>query len=338
MLLVFSIPYAIISPFTALNWQSIGFVDLFLIRIPILIADVSIYLILAHWFKDYYKKVLFLYWCSPIIFYISYYHGQLDAVPTAIFLLSLYFLFSKQYILSSIVLFIALATKGHLFIAVPFYLVYCWRQGLPLKRIALLFFAVIASYFAFVSPVIFTEGYRQLVIKASEQGNIFVLRFTFDLERVGLNMLLAPAALFILFMRFTAFEKLNRDVAILYFAMIFVVLVILVPPMPGWYYWAYPFLVYFYIRNPDVSKFPLAVFSFLYLFYFLTYEKTDIFESWRLLNKSIAELPSPVELFRTFNLGRKVASDFVFTLLQSSVVVIAYWIYREGIISTQIQR
>lgn len=337
MLLVFSIPYAIISPFTTLNWQSIGFIDLFLMRIPILIADVSIYLILAQWFKNHYKKVLWLYWCSPIVFYISYYHGQLDAVPTAIFLFSLYFLFSKRYILSSIVLSIALATKGHLFIAVPLYMIYCWRQRLP-QRVALLFAIVVGGYFAFVSPVIFTEGYKNLVIKASEQGNIFVLRFPFDFERIGLNMLLAPAVLFVLFMRFTAFEKLNRDVAILYFAMIFVVLVILVPPMPGWYYWAYPFLVYFYIRNPNVSKFPLAIFSFLYLFYFLTYEKTDIFESWGLLNRSIAELPSPVELFKTLNLGKRVASDFIFTLLQSSVVVIAYWIYREGIISNELYK
>ncbi|OFY63455.1 MAG: hypothetical protein A3H98_14090 [Bacteroidetes bacterium RIFCSPLOWO2_02_FULL_36_8] len=338
MLLVLSIPYTIISPFTALNWQDIGFVDLFLMRLPILIADISIYLVLVQWFRNHFKKVLWLYWCSPIVFYISYYHGQLDAVPTAIFLLSLYFLFSKEYILSSIILSMALATKGHLFIAVPFYLVYCWRQGLSIKRFAFLLFIIATGYFVFVGPVIFTEGYKHLVIKASEQGNIFVLRFPFDLERVGLNMLLAPAALFILFMRFIAFEKLNRDVAILYFAMIFVVLVILVPPMPGWYYWAYPFLVYFYIRNPNVSKFPLAIFSFLYLFYFLTYEKTDIFESWGLLNRSIAELPSPVELFKTLNLGKRVASDFIFTLLQSSVVVIAYWIYREGIVSNELYK
>ncbi len=334
MLLIFSIPYAILSPFTALNWQSIGFIDLFLMRIPILIADVSIYLILAQWFKNNFKKVLWFYWCSPVLFYINYYHGQLDAVPTALFLLCMYFLFLRKYVQSSIVLSVALATKGHLFIAVPFYLIYCYRQGLSFKKVAQLFIISICGYIVYVSPVILTEGYKYLVVKASEQGNIFVLRFPFG----DLNLLLAPATLLILLLRFYTYEKLNRDITFLYFAMVFIVLVILVPPMPGWYYWSYPFLVYFYIRNSNISIFPLVIFSFLYIFYFLTYVKTDIFEAWNLLDKSIASLPSPIELFKTFDLGKRVVGDFIFTLLQSSVVVIAYWIYREGIISNELYK
>ena len=338
-LVIISIPYWITSVFMPGHMlNAVCFLDLFLARIPILLADLSIYLILASWFKDNYKKVLWLYWCSPVIFYINYYHGQLDSIPTALFLFSANLLFLKRYYISGIVLALALASKEHLFIIIPFYLIYCWRQNLSARKILLLCVLIIGVYFAFTGYTLNSAGYQHMVIKASEQGKIFILRLPYNLNSVDLNFLLAPAILFILLMQFMAYKKLNRDMAILYFGLIFVVLVILVSPMPGWYYWSYPFLIYFFIRSTNISKVPLIVFNVAYLFYFLTYKNSDVFEAWKLINTSIASWQVPVEMFRTYGFGKRVVGDLVFTLLQSSVIMVAYLIYKEGILSNDIYK
>ena len=66
--------------------------DLGLIRIPILLADFAILLVLCRWLKKHQLKVIFFYWLNPILFYINYLHGQLDIIPTAFLIISLYFI------------------------------------------------------------------------------------------------------------------------------------------------------------------------------------------------------------------------------------------------------
>jgi len=337
MLIIFAVPQLLAHFFIPTSWNSVGFLDLFLMRIPILIADVSIYLLLARWFRDHFHKVLWLYWCSPVIFYINYYHGQLDAVPTALFLLSIHFLFSKRYLPSIIFLSVGLATKGHLFMALPFYFVYCWRQGASVKKVFGLLGIILGCYALLISPFALSDGYKYLVIKAGELGNIFVLRFPFEFDS-HINLLLAPAALIILFIRFTVYEKLNRDITILYFGLVFVGIVVLVPPRPEWYYWFYPMLVYFYIKKKNVSLFPVYIFYAFYFIYFLSYKQTDIFEAWGLLSGGVAGLVSPLEFFKTYGFGTRVANDLLFTMLQSSVVVLAFLIYKEGVLSNELYK
>jgi len=338
LLVVCAIPQAIAAAFGATGpWGTVGFLDLFLTRLPILAADITMYLLLATWFKDHLKKVLWLYWCSPIIFYINYYHGQLDAVPTALFLLCVYFMFMKQYRLSSIMLALGLTTKGHLFIILPFYLVYCWRQEKNTELLAQIVALMAGVYLLVTGPVLLTEGYTNLVLKAGELGNIFVLRYPFEFSE-NLNLLLAPAALFILFVRFCVYEKLNRDMAVLYFALVFVILVILVSPRPEWYYWSYPLLVYFFIKKKEISLFPFYVFFVFYFLYFLSYEKTTLFSSCSLVFPFASTIVPPINHFKVYGFGDRVIEDLLFTMLQSSLMVIAYLIYKEGVLSNELYK
>jgi len=337
MLAFLSLPFWLTSPFAS-SWQTVGFLDLFLVRLPLLGADIGICLVLLQWFRGNIGKVVWLYWCSPVLFYASYYHGQFDVIPTALFLLAIHLLFKERYLLSLFMLGVGIASKGHLLLAVPFYLTYCYRQKVGTRKLLLMVAGLVIIYTATVWPVIFSDGYRHMVVKGSDLGNIFILRFPFDLMRVNLNLLLAPVAIFLLIMRFVSYEKLNRDITILFFALVFVVVIICVPPMPGWYFWPYPLLVYFILRNKEVSVFPLVVFNLLYLFYFLTYDKTAFFEAWGLLIPAAATFASPVEFVKQFGLGARVIDDLVFSLLQASVIFIAYDVFKEGIMSNELYR
>ena len=53
--------------------------------------DLTIAVLLAVWFPQRVRIVLLAYWCSPLVFYVVYWHGQLDLLPTALLMVSFYF-------------------------------------------------------------------------------------------------------------------------------------------------------------------------------------------------------------------------------------------------------
>src|SRR3989344_9259586 len=98
MLYVFSFPITLAQSIF-LDIFSLKHTMLLLMRLPILLADITIYITLCKLLPSKEKKVLLLYFASPVLFYINYFHGQLDVVPTAFLFVTLYFLFFKRYML-----------------------------------------------------------------------------------------------------------------------------------------------------------------------------------------------------------------------------------------------
>ena len=107
------------------------YLRLFLIRLPMLVADLTILIILARWFYTKKNLALWIYWCSPIVFYISYIHGQVDVIPTAFLFLALATLLARRPAWSGALLGIGIATKMHLAVAIPFLFVYAYRNPAP---------------------------------------------------------------------------------------------------------------------------------------------------------------------------------------------------------------
>src|SRR3989338_7326353 len=151
-----------------------------LLRISLLIADIVILTMLLSFFANKKKLVLWLYWCSPVVFYISYVHGQLDSIPIALLLISLYFLFAKRWAWSGIFLGLGLAAKSNLFIVVPFYALYLWKKQTKEKAEWWFVFSSILVYMLSLLPYLFSDGFLKLVFGASEQLRIFSLSIPFQ--------------------------------------------------------------------------------------------------------------------------------------------------------------
>ncbi|MDP1689415.1 MAG: hypothetical protein Q8L47_04815, partial [bacterium] len=92
MLWILSIPRIIFAPLLSTNYNLVSNLEIFIYRIPILLADIIIFIILSRWLKTKKDKVLIYYWCSPILFYINYIDGQLDVIPIMLLFVSLYLL------------------------------------------------------------------------------------------------------------------------------------------------------------------------------------------------------------------------------------------------------
>jgi Gpi18-like mannosyltransferase len=99
---------------------------IFFIKIPLLLADIVILIILIKLIPDSTNKALVYYFLNPIIIYGTYIHSQLDIIPTALLFISTYFLTSHRILISSVFFALAMATKIHVILTLPIILYYIY--------------------------------------------------------------------------------------------------------------------------------------------------------------------------------------------------------------------
>src|ERR1700690_3732971 len=128
MLYLLAVPRVLFAFLLPSGAATVTWMHLLVMRLPLLTCDLAIALILLHWFPGRVQRVLKYYWASPLAIYITYWHGQLDIMPTALFVGSLYFLRLRRFNRAMVIFGLALATKTHLFVALPFLLVYLYQE------------------------------------------------------------------------------------------------------------------------------------------------------------------------------------------------------------------
>ena len=89
-------------------------------RFGLLGADLATLYLLSRLWPERPKRLLWLYWWSPIALYVTYWNGQTDIVPVALLLWSLLLLREYRVGLSGIALGLAMAAKFSMLLAAPF--------------------------------------------------------------------------------------------------------------------------------------------------------------------------------------------------------------------------
>ncbi|MES2201635.1 MAG: hypothetical protein V4498_05235, partial [candidate division FCPU426 bacterium] len=280
MLYVMSLPRILAWPILTDGGPLLTPFKLFLMRLPLLAGDLALYTVLGLWFRDRLPVVRRWYWCSPIVFYVCYFHGQLDMVPTALFFVSLYLVESRSYGKAMLVFGAALSTKSHLWIAFPFLLVFM-RARVPLPRLAGLAALAVGVWALLVAPYYLDPAFRSMVVHAEEQSWIFNLAV--PMGKWNAAFLLCPAALFFVFFKYAAYPRHNWDLTLLFLGIAFSAFVLLVPPMPGWYLWSLPFIIYYFCRFQGSPGIVLVALSLSYLVYFLLGQRSDLMEGLSLV-------------------------------------------------------
>ncbi len=242
MLYIMSIPRLLAAPFHPDGWPLMA--RLLLYRIPLFAADFAIFLVLANWMWSRIGRVVILYWASPVLIYISYVHGQLDAIPIALLVVSLYFLFGNRRMAAALLFGLALACKTHVIVGLPFFLLYIWRK--EERIVALLPFLAIA-FAAFLLPNLPFLGdkyFFDMVFRNAEQ-NKTLLAFI-ALTEIHPKIYLVPFVYGLLLLYAFSITVKNRDVFIMFIGFSFGALLFFIPPMQGWYYWT--------IRSSPISS------------------------------------------------------------------------------------
>lgn len=297
--------------------------DLFLYRLPLLAADLSLFFILKSWVgKKYELRLLLFYWLSPVLFYISYLHGQLDAIPIALLFTALYFLFKNGLKASALFLGLAMASKTNIAIVYPFFFLYLHSKNKSLQDyLSYLSYSSLAFLFPNL-PFLLDPSFINMVFKNSSQAKIFKAAIPIN----GLNFYIIPAALLMLFVRGATLKNYNRDIFMMFFGFAFSTILLFITPMPGWYYWLLPFLVYFYVKKEGRSPLLLLALQGFYLLYFIIDPQANYFELLKLSGST-----NLYQLLESYGANSKLLVNLSFSCLQTVLLVNAAWIYKKGI-------
>jgi uridine kinase len=208
-------------------------------RLSLLIADLAGLVLLFRIYPQQPRKLLWLYWWSPILLFVTYWTGQTDIVPIALLLLSLAMLQGYRALPSGVALGLALAAKFSMLLAVPFVAIYLWRN----KRLRTLLqpFAIgLGLGFAPLLLCLASPGFRAMVLGTHESARIF--DFALPLGE-SLMLYLTPTLYLLAAYGVWRLRRISFDLLVAVTGLSFFLVVLTTPAPPGWYLWLVPFLV-----------------------------------------------------------------------------------------------
>ena len=303
---------------------SIGVKNIFikniLFKIPSLIFDLLGLYFLVKMFPDRRKYIGVLYFASPIIFYATYMHGQLDVIPTVFLLGSLYFLINKRNnIIFSILLALALSSKLHILAIIPLLYLYIYKKDgfvEATKSVGISFLLTILI----ILPFFDTENnFMKMVIMNKEQKGVTSIFLQYQNNRIYLSIL----AIMCIYLKAFSLKKINKNLLYSFCGVLFSIFLILVLPMPGWYVWIVPFITIFFVNvsmDKYVNIYIYLFLNILYGIYFIFAHKTTYTDLY-FINYNLNFLKVSNAMF----------INIVFTMLTAVLTYISYMMYQLGI-------
>ena len=205
------------------------------------------------------KLVIWLYWLSPIVLYVNYWHGQVDVVPVLLLTASLLFIKRQRFTLTGVLLGAALAAKLSMGLALPFFLIYLLRNN-RLRQYSPKFIAAVATTtIVLQAPFLLSSAVRSMVINTPEAKKIYDL----SLDLGSFEILLLPLGYGVVVYMFWQLRRMSFGLLIASLGLGFFLVLILSPASPGWFMWVVPLLVMHQIQSGRTAIFLTAIFSLL---------------------------------------------------------------------------
>lgn len=207
--------------------------------LSLLVFDTAILVLLTKMIPKQKIFLCLIYWLSPLVIYINYWHGQLDLIPIFFLMLGLYWL-DKNLTFSSLSFGIALSMKLHILMILPFYAIYLSKQKLPMKKIIIYFLETGIPYFIFNGIFLGSPGFQQIVLFNKVQN--YILHFQLSIGSTTIYII--PVLYGILCLGCLYFSRLPKDLFMIYIVFAFSLITLFLTPQPGWFYWIIPLLAY----------------------------------------------------------------------------------------------
>lgn len=317
----------LMAPLGAAGWPLAA--KFLIYHIPLFVADFAIFSVFICWLRPRSHRVILLFWGSPVLFYISYIHGQLDVIPISLLVVSLYLLFKEKPDYSAVLLGLGLASKTHLILTVPFFLLYIWRHQVSLNSLLRYLGITVVAFVVPNLPFIFDHGFRNMVFLNTEQEKIVL--FWLALTPNSPQFYIIPAVYVLLLFYACMITVQNRDIFFMFLGFSFGVLLLFITPMPGWYFWVIPFLSYFFAKASFGQSFLFAALQLSYFVYFAFSPTSDFFQVFQFVLPDVASRPNLFEFLSTKGYNASVFTNAAFTVMQTLLVANCAWIYRGGI-------
>ena len=308
-------------PTTAIGWvvdhffaveyfTSVGF------RVSLFGADILLLLVLLQSFENHWKKVLIYYWLSPLVLFITYWHGQTDLIPVALFIYALTLVKRGNYWAAGLILACSIAAKHSMIIGVPFIILYLWSHNGINKELQRFLAFFIGSLFVIEVPFFFSDAFRMMVLDNREVGKLYWLFIKMGKDNL---IFLTPLVYLLLLYFFWRIRRINFDLLLAAMGVAFSVVILMTPSPPGWYLWLVPIFTLHQSRYGSGAVVIISIFSFLFISYHLLHTSgaNSILFDFSSLNISF--------------LKESFIQSLHYTLMVGSGVLIAIQILRQGV-------
>lgn len=327
------IMYLFYLPLTAIGW---GFDKLFSLEyfssigfgITTLIFDYGILLSIIRLLKNYSPKMLLIaYWCSPVIIYIFYWHGQIDGLPVFLLLWGLSLLQREKTSLAGIFLGLAISAKFSMLASIPFIFIYLIKNRRLKNKLYIFFASIFITYFFSILPFINSNYFNSMVLQNSETDKLFSVYLSYGYD---LKLFLLPTIYLLSLYLVWRLERITLDLFLISIGLGFFAILLFLPPSPGWLAWIMPFLVCYQIRSKDHYLLSTLPFFCIYLIYNLLYATgADI---------NFIDIPSGLPLEKVLGFDNSKLKSILFTGLQATGLIVCTRMYLFGIVRNNYYR
>ena len=324
-------PYGVVMylaylPLTALGWSldqalSTGWFAKVGFGLTSLFFDYGLLVGIAMLARQYSPKLLlFSYWCSPLVIYILYWHGQLDILPVCLLVWGLVALQRRMTTSAGVILAFAISAKLSMVAALPFIAIYLYRNRRLRPEIISLVSVTMLTLGMTYLPFISSSSFETMVLRTPEAARIYAVFLSYGSE---LKLFLLPIVYTLALYLAWRLERITLDLFIITVGLGFFALLLFLPPAPGWFLWLMPFVVFYQLRSRGDYLLTIVPYFALFIVYSLLYS-------------SGADLPwlglsATQPLYQSLGLTSPKFQSLVFTTLQAAGLVVCVRMYIYGI-------
>ncbi len=286
-------------------------------KLSLLVFDYSILLVLALITKKYSNlHLLLVYWCSPLIIYTTYIHGQLDIVPISLLFICLCMIQWKRFGFAGSLLAIAVSTKFSMLIALPLILIFIYKSE-KFNANTFTFIKYLMILGAILNwPIVLSSGFVEMVVETKEISKLYTLYLSYG---ENLKVYIIPIIYTLCLYQVWRLKIVTKDLFIIATGISFFSLLIFIPPQPGWLLWVIPFLSFYQIQ----SKKDILVLGLLFNIIALFNNFSDLDFNNLLWNSTSNLYNNEIDISTTKNL--------IFTSQQGLAILLAIRMYLYGI-------
>jgi uridine kinase len=208
-----------------------------LVGLTVLAAEAAILMLLRRHGAG--NAALLGWWLSPIVLFIGWWHGQLDALPLSLLVAGVLLMQHDRIMAGALLLGVAVAAKASMALALPvmaLWLLCDDRRRVEWRRAAL---GIMPGLTLSALPILWSQGFRTMVIGTGETAKL--MEAALPLGSSG-SLLLAPLAYAVALAVAAQHRRWSLGLLYALLAAAFFPVLVLTPASPGWFLWVMPFL------------------------------------------------------------------------------------------------
>lgn len=233
--------YAMWLAFLPLTWlaKAVGLPIHLAYSLTILAVDLCLFRLLHLLIPGRSALLLIAYWLSPVVILASYALGYNDLIPALLLVVAVHFVRSANVFWGAIALVAAVSAKLSMVVAVPFFLIYLYRNRALRQRYGRFVFGCLGAGLLFGLPFVRSQAAVHMLASNPEISKIYRLSISFG---GAFDVNIVPLLYLLLLYLTWRIGRPNFDIFQATMGVAFLGLVLLTPAAPGWFLWCVPFL------------------------------------------------------------------------------------------------